>query len=199
MTDGSEGGPVEDRPVIVGAIPPGPTADAAPSAASSTGSAGGFGQPAASEAARTALRRASSPPQPLARSSPRPAARRPRRRARPSTPPKGPSVANGLAGYDRDEAATVRQLVRTVGSKTFTLQNGVWTDSAYDPAKQTTVTTVQAFSDAHFALLKAIPGLAAYTSLGDNVLVVLDNGKALKISATEGVKTLDAEALAGLR
>ena len=86
-----------------------------------------------------------------------------------------------------------------MGAKTFTLQGGVWTDSAYDPAKQKDLTVVQAFSDAHFALLKAIPRLAAYTSLGDNVLVVLDNGKALKISATEGVKTLDAGAMGRLK
>jgi Ca-activated chloride channel family protein len=112
---------------------------------------------------------------------------------------KRASVANGLAGYDEEQAKAIGSRVRTVGAKTFTLQGGVWTDSAYDAAKQKDLTVVQAFSDAHFALLKAIPRLAAYTSLGDNVLVVLDNGKALKISATEGVKTLDAAAVGRLR
>ncbi len=105
---------------------------------------------------------------------------------------KNTAVANGLAGYDAAEAKAVGDHLRTVGAKTFILQNGVWTDSAYDPAKYKDATVVQAFSDAHFALLKAIPSLAAYTSLGDNVLVVLDNGKALKISSTGGVKTLEA-------
>ncbi len=112
---------------------------------------------------------------------------------------KRASVANGLAGYDKEEAKAVGDRVHTVGTKTFTLQGGVWTDSAYDAAKQKDLTVVQAFSDAHFALLKAIPSLAAYTSLGDNVLVVLDNGKALKISAKEGVKTLDAGAVGRLK
>jgi len=111
---------------------------------------------------------------------------------------KSASVVNGLAGYDEAQAKAVGSRVRTVGAKTFTLQGGVWTDSAYDAAKQKDLTVVQAFSDAHFALLKAIPSLAAYTSLGDNVLVVLDNGKALKISATEGIKTLDAAAVGRL-
>ena len=111
---------------------------------------------------------------------------------------KSASVANGLAGYDADQAKAVGDRVRTVGAKTFTLKAGVWTDSAYDPAKQKDVLTVTAFSDVHFALLKKYPSLAAYTSLGDNVLVVLDNGKALKISATEGVKTLDAAAVGWL-
>jgi len=112
---------------------------------------------------------------------------------------KSASVASGLAGYDKDAAKAVGDRVRTVGTKTFTLQGGVWTDSAYDAAKQKDLTVVQAFSDAHFALLKVLPRLAAYTSLGDNVLVVLDNGKALKISATEGVKTLDAAAVGRLK
>ena len=111
---------------------------------------------------------------------------------------KAANLANGLAGYDQAEAKSVGSHVRTVGTKTFLLQNGVWTDSAYDPAQHKDLTVVQAFSDAHFALLKAIPSLAAYTSLGDNVLVVLDNGKALKISATEGVKTLEAGAVGRL-
>ena len=127
------------------------------------------------------------------------AARSPRPRARLCTPPNAPASPTDWLGYDKDEAAVgPKQLVRTAGSKTFTLQNGVWTDSAYDPAKQTTITVVQAFSDAHFALLKAVPALAAYTSLGDNVLIVLDNGKALKISADAGEKTVDAKTLAGL-
>ncbi len=112
---------------------------------------------------------------------------------------KSASVANGLAGYDEAQAKAVGDHVRTVGTKTFIRQGGVWTDSAYDAAKQKDLTVVQAFSDAQFALLKAIPGLAAYTSLGDNVLVVLDSGKALKISAKEGVKTLDAAALGRLK
>ena len=94
---------------------------------------------------------------------------------------KSASVASGLAGYDAAEAKAVGDRVRTVGAKTFTLQKGVWTDSAYDPAKQKDVLTVTAFSDAHFALLKKYPRLAAYTSLGDNVLVVLDDGRVVRV------------------
>ena len=93
------------------------------------------------------------------------------------------AVADAVAGYDEAGAKSVQDRVRTVGAKTFLLQNGVWTDSAYDPAKQKNVTVVTAFSDAHFALLKTVPGLAAYTSLGASVLVVLDDGRVIKISA----------------
>jgi len=90
---------------------------------------------------------------------------------------KSASVASGLAGYDADQARAVGDRVRTVGAKTFTLKAGVWTDSAYDALKQKDVLTVKAFSDAHFALLKKYPSLAAYTSLGNNVLVVLEDGR----------------------
>ena len=94
---------------------------------------------------------------------------------------KSASVASGLAGYDAAEAKAVGDRIRTVGAKTFTLQKGVWTDSAYDPAKHKDILTVTAFSDAHFALLKKYPRLAAYTSLGDNVLVVLDDGRVVRV------------------
>ena len=94
---------------------------------------------------------------------------------------KSASVASGLAGYDAAEAKAVGDRIRTVGAKTFTLQKGVWTDSAYDPAKHKDVLTVTAFSDAHFTLLKKYPRLAAYTSLGDNVLVVLDGGRVVRV------------------
>lgn len=108
------------------------------------------------------------------------------------------AVADGLAGYDAAGARDATARVRAVGPKTFLLRGGVWTDSAFDPARVKAVTVVRAYSDAHFALLRAIPGLAAYASLGDNVLVLLDNGRAVRISATGGVTTLDAARLARL-
>ena len=102
------------------------------------------------------------------------------------------TVADGLAGYDAAGAKDAATHVRAVGSKTFLLQDGVWTDSAYDPAKTKTVTTVRAYSDAQFALLKALPALTDYAALGDSVLIVLDNGEALRFSPAEGLQTLDA-------
>ncbi len=102
------------------------------------------------------------------------------------------TVADGLAGYDAAGARDAAAHVRAVGSKTFLLKDGVWTDSAYDPAKTKTVTTVRAYSDAQFALLKTLPALTDYAALGDSVLIVLDNGEALRFSPTEGLQTLDA-------
>jgi len=111
---------------------------------------------------------------------------------------KSAGTVNGLAGFSPGEAKDARQNIRTAGAKTFLLQNGVWTDSAYDPAKQKPLITVLAYSDAHFALLRALPSLAACSSLGENLLVVLDNGQALKISAGTGLKTLAAGELTRL-
>ena len=94
---------------------------------------------------------------------------------------KSANVASGLAGYDADQTQAVGDRVRTVGAKTFTLKSGVWTDSACDALKQKDVLTVKAFSDAHFALLKKYPSLAAYTSLGNNVLVVMEDGRVVRV------------------
>ncbi len=102
------------------------------------------------------------------------------------------TVADGLAGYDAAGARDAAAHVRAVGSKTFLLKDGVWTDSAYDPAKTKTVTTVRAYSDAQFALLKSLPALTDYAALGDSVLIVLDNGEGLRFSPTKGLQTLDA-------
>jgi Ca-activated chloride channel family protein len=94
---------------------------------------------------------------------------------------KGASVANGLVGYDTAEAKTVRSQIRTVGAKTFLLRNGVWTDSAYDSAQHKDILVIEAFSPTYFAELKAHPSLAAALSLGENVLVVLDDGTVVRV------------------
>jgi Ca-activated chloride channel family protein len=94
---------------------------------------------------------------------------------------KSASVATGLAGYDAEEAKSVHAHLRTVGAKTFLLHNGVWTDSAYDPTKKKEVLVIEAFSPAYFAELKANPSLAAALSLGENVLVVLDDGTVVRV------------------
>ena len=183
VTDGSENGPLEDRPVLGAGAGVTFGGRRARSGAAGVPSGGGFGgayaAPAAPMSATSPLDRVFALKSGAAATT----------QSQTLHAAKGASVASGIAGYDRDDAAAVGKLVRMVGEKTFILTDGVWTDSAYDPAKQTTVTVVLAFSDAHFALLKAVPGLAAYTSLGDSVLVVLENGKALKISASDPPST----------
>jgi len=78
--------------------------------------------------------------------------------------------------------------LQAVGDRTFYLQaNKVWQDHSYDPAKQHLV-KIQAFSDAHFALIHAMPKLAAYSSVGDEVIIRI-GANAIQIGK-EGKETL---------
>lgn len=64
-------------------------------------------------------------------------------------------------------------MVQAVHDRTFYRQaNNTWQDQSYD-AKANGLTKIQAYSDAHFALLRAVPSLAAYSSVGDEVIVRL--------------------------
>jgi len=80
-----------------------------------------------------------------------------------------------------EEAA---QVVRLVGSKTFLLQDGVWTDTAFDPSKMTTV-KVGFGSDEYFDLLAARPEWGAYFALGERVILVAE-GVAYEVVEGEG-------------
>lgn len=73
----------------------------------------------------------------------------------------------------RGEAAAQ---IRAVGSKTFVLRNGIWTDTDHDPSKATT-TKVGFGSDDYFKLIAARPEWGQFFALGERVIVVLD-GKA---------------------
>ena len=66
--------------------------------------------------------------------------------------------------------------IRAVGTKTFVLRNGVWTDAEYDPSKMTTM-QVGFGSDDYFKLIAARPEWGQFFALGERVIVVLD-GKA---------------------
>ncbi|MCB9455740.1 MAG: VWA domain-containing protein [Anaerolineaceae bacterium] len=63
--------------------------------------------------------------------------------------------------------------IQTVNSKTFILQNGVWTDTTFEPDTMQTQPVVF-LSDAYFALLDSVPELGDYFALGDRVIVVWD-------------------------
>ncbi len=67
----------------------------------------------------------------------------------------------------------VAQVVRLVGSKTFVLQDGVWTDTVFDPSRMTTV-QIGFGSDDYFDLLAARPEWGAYFALGERVIFVAE-------------------------
>jgi Ca-activated chloride channel homolog len=66
--------------------------------------------------------------------------------------------------------------IRAVGSRTFILRNGIWTDTDYDPSKLTT-TKVGFGSEDYFKLIAARPEWGQFFALGERVIVLLD-GKA---------------------
>ena len=71
---------------------------------------------------------------------------------------------------DKDESTALR----IAGGKTFYLRDGVWTDADFKAGMTLPQTVVKFGSDEYFALLKQKPRLAAFFSLGEKVVVVLD-------------------------
>ena len=89
--------------------------------------------------------------------------------------------AEAVAGGMMPEEAA--QVVQLVGSKTFKLQGGVWTDTGFDPSRMTTV-QVGFGSDDYFDLLAARPEWGAYFALGERVVFVSE-GTAYEVVAGE--------------
>ncbi|MGD9145957.1 MAG: VIT domain-containing protein [Anaerolineae bacterium] len=88
-------------------------------------------------------------------------------------PALAPTMAPGVAGVTTDEYGNRIDPVRYVGDKTFVLHKDVWTDTAYDPDRMTTV-PVSFGSDDYFALVAARPEWGRYFALGDHVIAVLE-------------------------
>ena len=61
--------------------------------------------------------------------------------------------------------------IRTVGAKTFYLQDGVWIDSEHDAERP--IRKVRAFSEEYFSLVRRQPDLARYLAIGPRVVVVV--------------------------
>ncbi len=80
---------------------------------------------------------------------------------------------NRLAQSEAAPAITsdASQTIRNVGSRTFVLRDGIWTDTAYDPETMT-AKKIKFLSDEYFDLSRTNPTLASYLSLGTQVLVV---------------------------
>ena len=82
--------------------------------------------------------------------------------------------------------------VQSIAGRTFFLKEGkTWQDQSYDAKKQK-IMEIQAFSDAHFALMKAAPHLAEYSSVGEDVIVRF-GANAIHISAKGKEKLTAAE------
>ncbi|MEJ5201459.1 MAG: VIT domain-containing protein [Anaerolineales bacterium] len=65
------------------------------------------------------------------------------------------------------------QMVRTIGSKTFVYQNGIWVDTGYDPQIMKP-RPIPFLSTDYFAFAQSRSEVAAALSLGERVIVVID-------------------------
>lgn len=70
---------------------------------------------------------------------------------------------------------------QTVGGRLFIERDGIWTDATHRSTLD--VVRVAPFSDAYFALVRALPELRPFLSAGDQVLVT---GAAVSVSIEEG-------------
>ncbi len=91
----------------------------------------------------------------------------------------------GLAGSDYAAApsAEYQDLVRTAGSRAFRLADGIWTDTAFDPAQGTT--KVPFLSEAYFALAAVHPDLAVALGVAERVIVVWEGTAFEVVGAAE--------------
>lgn len=81
----------------------------------------------------------------------------------------------------RDAPGARGARTKRVGGRIFVERDGVWTDVAHTDTVQTV--TVAPFSDAYFALARALPELASCLAAGEEVVVA---GKRLSVKITAG-------------
>lgn len=94
------------------------------------------------------------------------------------------SRPNGAAGNE------LKVGVQNVADRTFfRTKENVWQDQSFDDKKQK-LTTIKAFSDAHFALLRAVPSMNAYSSVGEDAIIRIGRN-AVRIGKT-GRESLSA-------
>jgi Ca-activated chloride channel family protein len=114
----------------------------------------------------------------------------------PMAPPPPPSVVTGAGAVSesrrnrqRQEALTLDEAVVTaestvqrVGSRTFYLRDGVWTDAEIRPDTRLPETAVTFGTDAYFELIRRVPALAPFLALSEQVAVIHE-GRIYRIRA----------------
>ncbi len=78
-------------------------------------------------------------------------------------------AASASVAADAVQPAANRADTRQVGDRLFVWRDGTWTDLRHERSRP--VVTVEAFSDAYFELLRALPELAKPAALEPAVLV----------------------------
>jgi len=118
-----------------------------------------------------------------------------------------PTIASGQAAVERSAAESAlgganvplspegetAQVVRVVGTRTFRLLDGVWTDTAFDPETMKP-SAVPFLSEDYFALAASRADVGAALALGQQVLVVVDGTSYRIVGPDEPGDALDLPA-----
>jgi Ca-activated chloride channel family protein len=106
-------------------------------------------------------------------------------------------AANSIAALDQISVESGKEKdasTQRVESRTFALEDGVWTDARYRSGMATT--KIKPFSRVYFDLMKELPDLRAVFALGDRVIVV---GRAGAIQlAEDGVESMTGHTFSAL-
>jgi Ca-activated chloride channel family protein len=101
-------------------------------------------------------------------------------------------ATTSLGDLDKDATRDKMENLRMAGSRTFTLQDSVWTETRTGPSVP--VIKVKAFSSAYFALVQNLPELGPLFAVGERVRVF---GRHVSIEVSpDGLTQLDAPAIA---
>jgi Ca-activated chloride channel family protein len=99
----------------------------------------------------------------------------------------------GAVGSGRGGGAMGPQII---AGRSFTKRDSVWVDAGIDPKKKTL--DVSAYSDAYFTLLRVLPELKAFTSLGDVAVAGSSVTIRIRTAAGSGVTQMTAAQAASL-
>ncbi|HVT39914.1 MAG TPA: VWA domain-containing protein [Gemmatimonadaceae bacterium] len=100
-------------------------------------------------------------------------------------------AATNLDDFDKGDRRDAKDAIRTAGSHTFVLRDGVWTDTR--PAENLRVVKVKAYSPAYFGIVQRVPELGGLFSVGERARL---HGRHVVIEVSDdGVSQLDPAAL----
>lgn len=94
---------------------------------------------------------------------------------------KSRSLKEEIRVNEKDDELVATGAVKKVGTKTFYLQNGVWTDAEIKDNSRMPETNLKFASDQYFDLIAKEPELARFFSLGEEVAVIW-KGKIYRVS-----------------
>lgn len=99
----------------------------------------------------------------------------------------------GVTNTYLDAAGNVQRIanIQNVGQRGYALRSGRWEDTRYQPDMEIAL-QVQAYSEAYFQLSRNFPALNSQMSVGENVLVIL-NDRVIEIGAAGKTVLTEAE------